>query len=79
DPVYVAPIRENGGLTLAFQPGANARWKLVQVKEGRNWVTLRRFPAAQSRFRLDKEPEEVAIRHISATGVLSIPTVLRRQ
>lgn len=79
DPVYVAPIHENGGLTLAFKPGANARWKIIQVKEGNNWVTLRRFPASQERFRLDSEPAEIAIRHISSTGVLSVPTVLRRQ
>lgn len=79
DPVYVAPVREKGGLTLNFKPGANARWKVIQVKEGRNWVTLRRFPAGQSIYRFEKEPEEVSIRHISATGMLSVPTVLRRQ
>ena len=72
-------MREKNGLTLNFKPGANARWKIIQIKDGRNWVTLRRIPASQSIYRIDKEPEEVAIRHVSATGMLSIPTVLRRQ
>ncbi|MDF1826579.1 MAG: family 10 glycosylhydrolase [Verrucomicrobiales bacterium] len=79
EPVYVAPVMENGGLTLAFKPGAQARWKVIQVKEGRQWITLRRIPASQSSYHLDKEPEEVAVRHVSATGILSVPTVLRRQ
>lgn len=76
DPVYAAPIEENGGLKLLFKPATNARWRIIQVKSGRNWTTLRAIPAGQESFQLAKAPEGVAIRHVSATGMLSIPTVL---
>lgn len=79
DPVYVAPIENGQGLQLLFKPSQNARWRLIQVKEGNSWVTLRRIPASQESFQLNKAPSAVAIRHIGPTGVLSIPTVLARQ
>lgn len=77
-PVYVAPIEEGGGLTLSFKPAADARWRLIQVKEGNNWRTLRLIPSRQDNFRLDQAPVEIAIRHVGPTGMLSVPTVLRR-
>lgn len=78
-PVYVAPIEEGGGLTLAFKPTADARWRVIQVKEGGSWKTLRMVPASQESIKLGKAPSEVAIRHVGPSGMLSIPTVLKRQ
>lgn len=78
-PVYVAPIEEGGGVTLSFKSAPDARWRLVQIKDGGNWRTLRLFPASQENYRLDSSPSEIAIRHVGPTGVLSVPTVLRRQ
>ncbi|MEM9017725.1 MAG: family 10 glycosylhydrolase, partial [Verrucomicrobiota bacterium] len=79
NPVYVAPIEENGGLTLAFKPESTARWRLIQVREGNSWKTLRLIPAGQERFQLSSPPRELAIRHVGPTGILSVPTVLRKQ
>tara|TARA_R110002096_G_scaffold113697_18_gene246924 strand:+ start:51 stop:1553 length:1503 start_codon:yes stop_codon:yes gene_type:complete len=77
-PVYVAPIEEDGKLTLSFKPANDARWKLIQIRQGSGWTTLRRLPAAQSTYQFDKLPDEIAIRHVSPTGILSIPTILKR-
>lgn len=79
EPVYVAPVEEKGGLTLAFKPAQSARWRVVQVKDGRGWKTLRRFPASQEVFRLEQVPSEVAIRNVGPTGILSVPTVLKKR
>jgi len=78
-PVYVAPVEENGGLTLAFKPVEDARWRLVQVRRGRSWETLRPIPASRETYRIDDPPDQVAIRHVSPTGILSVPTVLKRE
>ena len=78
-PVYVAPIEEGNGLTLSFKPASDAHWRLIQVKDGNRWTTLRLMPASESIYKMPKRPEEVAIRHVSVTGVLSVPTILKRQ
>ena len=78
-PVYVAPIEEGNGLALSFKPASDARWRLIQVKDGNRWTTLRLMPASESIYKMPKRPDEVAIRHVSATGVLSVPTILKRQ
>jgi len=79
EPVHVAPVEENGGLTLSFKSAPSARWRVIQVKEGRGWSTQRLIPASQEVYRLNKAPAEVSIRHVSPTGILSVPTVLRKQ
>lgn len=78
-PVYVAPIEEGNGLTLSFKPASDARWRLIQLKDGNRWTTLRLMPASESIYKMPKRPDEVAIRHVSVTGVLSVPTILKRQ
>ncbi len=78
-PVFVAPALHNGDLHLTFKPEPSARWRVLQVREGNHWTTLRMLPAAQETVQLQGSPEAVAIRHISPTGMLSIPTVLARQ
>lgn len=79
EPVYVAPILESGGIKLSFKPSETARWRLIQVKDGRGWRTLRRIPASQDTYRLDRPYGEFAIRNVGPTGMLSIPTVLRQR
>ena len=74
----MAPIEEGGKLTLSFKPANDARWKLIQIRQGNSWITLRRLPAAQSTYQFDKLPDEIAIRHVSPTGILSVPTILKR-
>jgi hypothetical protein len=78
-PVYVAPVEKNGGLTLSFKAEPDARWRVIQVRKGNNWSTLRMIPAAQETIQLENAPSEVAIRHISPSGMISIPTVLKKQ
>lgn len=78
-PVYVAPVEKNGGLTLSFKPAPDARWRVIQVKEGSSWKTMRRIPASQEVYQFSKAPSEVAIRNVGPTGMISIPTVLKRQ
>jgi len=79
DPVYVAPEIENGGTTLSFKPATQARWRLIQTREGGKWTTMRLIPASQETYRINGTPAEIAIRHVSATGTLSVPTTLKRQ
>ena len=79
EPVYVAPIENGQGVQLLFKPSTTARWRIIQVKEGNSWVTLRRIPASQESIQLDSKPSVIAIRHIGPTGILSIPTVLANQ
>ncbi|MBP82947.1 MAG: hypothetical protein CMO61_03765 [Verrucomicrobiales bacterium] len=78
-PVYVAPIVEGNALTLSFNPANDARWRLIQVKNGSKWTTLRLMPAKESSYQITERPDEVAIRHVSPSGFLSIPTILKRQ
>lgn len=77
-PVYVAPATAEGKLHLTFKPEASARWRVLQVKKGDSWSTLRLLPAAQTEVQLPDAPAAVAIRHVSPTGILSVPTVLAR-
>ncbi len=78
-PVYVAPDETSEGLRLSFQPEPSARWRLIQIQEGNSWTTLRLLPAADGAIQLKGLPKVVAIRDVSPTGTLSIPTVLVRQ
>ncbi len=78
-PVFVAPSQTKDGLHLTFKPEPSARWRVLQVREGNQWTTLRMLPSAQETVQLEGTPEAVAIRHIGPTGLLSIPTVLARQ
>lgn len=78
-PVFVAPVDENGGIRLTFKAAPDARWRVIQVQNGNNWSTLRAIPASQETFQLSGNPSAVAIRHLSPTGILSIPTVLARK
>ncbi len=78
-PVYVAPAEQGGNLHLTFMPAPEARWRVIQVREGNRWETLRVFPAAQETYHLKGTPPRIAIRHIGPTGILSVPTVLARQ
>ncbi len=78
-PVYVAPSETNQGLHLTFKPEPSARWRVVQVQNGNQWATLRLLPAAQETLQINGTPAAVAIRHVSPTGMLSVPTVLARQ
>jgi len=79
DPVYVAPIEENGALTLLFKASTNARWRVIQVKNGNTWTTMRAIPASQESYAIAKAPDAISIRHLGPTGVLSVPTVLQRK
>ncbi len=78
-PVYVAPAQNQTGLHLTFKPEPTARWRVIQVQNGNQWITLRLLPAAQQTIQLPSAPSAVAIRHVGPTGVLSVPTVLVRQ
>tara|TARA_R110000850_G_scaffold175640_15_gene301428 strand:+ start:732 stop:2234 length:1503 start_codon:yes stop_codon:yes gene_type:complete len=78
-PVYVAAIEREDGLTLSFKPANDARWRIIQVLSGNTWTTLRLMPAGQTTYEFSKLPDEICIRHVSATGILSVPTVLKRQ
>lgn len=78
-PVFVAPVEEQGGVKLTFKPAPDARWRVIQVQNGSNWSTLRAIPAAQDTIQIPGTPTAIAIRHISPTGILSIPTVLARK
>lgn len=78
-PAYVAPIESGGGLQLLFKPEPSARWRVVQVRKGNSWTTLRRLPASQESLQLPDAPAAVAIRHVGPTGILSVPTVLEKQ
>jgi len=78
-PVYVAPAEIGGGLQLSFKPAPDVRWRVIQVRSGKTWSTLRLVPGGENTYRLPNLPEEVAIRSVGATGMLSQPTVLRRQ
>lgn len=79
DPVYVAPAESGSGLTLSFKPTNTARWRLIQVREGRGWTTRRLVPASQETYQLSKAPDAIAIRHVGPTGILSVPTVLEKR
>ncbi len=77
-PVYLSPSVEGGSIRLDFQAGAQqARWKLVQVKEGRSWRTLPLIRAEQQNLLLPGQPSAFSVRHVSPTGALSVPTVLQ--
>lgn len=78
-PVYVAPAIKNGGASFSFKPAADARWRVVQVRNGSGWSTLRLIPGDQDTFELSDIPEEIAFRNVGDTGMLSVPTVLKRQ
>ncbi|MEM9281546.1 MAG: family 10 glycosylhydrolase [Verrucomicrobiota bacterium] len=78
-PVFVAPVQEGNKLTLSFKPASDARWRVIQSRKGSNWKTYRLMPAGETVYRLDHLPDEVAIRHVSANGILSVPTVLKRK
>ena len=78
-PVYVAPAITSGGLHLTFKPEPTARWRVIQVQSGNNWVTLRLLPAEQETIQLNGTPPAVAIRHVGPTGILSVPTILAKQ
>ncbi len=78
-PVYVAPVEQKGGLQLLFKPAPDARWRVIQVKNGNSWITLRAIPASQESFQFSTAPATVAIRNMSPTGILSIPTILARK
>lgn len=78
-PVFVAPAETKAGLHLTFKPEASARWRVLQVRDGNQWTTLRLIPAAQESVQLQGNPDAVAIRHVGPTGMLSVPTVLARQ
>ncbi|MEX2579690.1 MAG: family 10 glycosylhydrolase [Verrucomicrobiales bacterium] len=78
-PVYVSPMESDGGLELAFKAEPDARWRVIQVREGRSWTTRRLIPGGQDSYRIAGSPDEVAIRHVGDTGILSVPTVLKRQ
>ena len=78
-PVFVAPAEQGGNLHLTFKPEPAARWRVIQVKNGSSWATLRLLPAAQDSIQLSSAPATVAIRHVGPTGILSVPTILARQ
>lgn len=78
-PVYVAPTEQGGNLQLTFKSAPDARWRIIQVQKGNQWTTLRAIPAAQETFRFEGTPASIAIRHVSPTGILSVPTVLARK
>ncbi|HRQ88696.1 MAG TPA: family 10 glycosylhydrolase [Bacteroidia bacterium] len=78
-PVYVAPSVNATGLSLTFKPDPTVRWRVVQVQNGNRWTTLRMLPAAQETVQITGTPSAVSIRHVSPTGVLSVPTVLGKQ
>ena len=78
---YVAPTEEAGSLVVKFQAAADARWRLMQVrqKSGGEWITLRPIPGNQKAYKFDGLPAEVAFRNVGASGILSSPTVLIRK
>jgi uncharacterized lipoprotein YddW (UPF0748 family) len=78
-PVFVAPSQTKAGLHLAFKPEPSARWRVIQIRDGNQWATLRMVPSAQETVQLEGSPEAVSIRHVGPTGLLSVPTVLARQ
>ena len=77
-PVYVAPSAASGKLHLTFKPEPSARWRVLQVQSGNSWSTLRLLPAAQTTIQLADLPGAISIRHVSPSGVLSVPTVLAK-
>ena len=79
EPVLFGAQKANGGAIVYFKPAPSARWRLIQVKEGNTWITLRRIPAAQESLQLPTAPEEIAVRNVGPTGILSIPTILGKQ
>ncbi len=78
-PVFVAPIETGNGLQLLFKPEPDARWRVIQVRNGNSWTTLRLVPASQNSVQLPHAPAAVAIRHVGPSGMLSVPTVLQKQ
>lgn len=78
-PVFVAPVEEGGRLHLTFRPEPTARWRVIQVQNGNTWTTLRMLPAVNETVTLPNAPSAVAIRHISPTGMLSVPTILAKR
>ncbi len=79
--LWVAAKNEGNAVVLYFRSTPDARWRLVQVRETPNspWITLRMLPASQPALKLNATPYEIALRNISATGVLSEQTVVRRK
>ncbi len=77
--VYVAPSESGGRLELFFKPEPSARWRLIQVRHGNNWSTLRLMPAAEESILLPDAPSAVAIRHVGPSGILSVPTILEKR
>ncbi|MEM7699164.1 MAG: family 10 glycosylhydrolase [Verrucomicrobiota bacterium] len=79
-PAYVAvEPGENGGTMLYFKETSDAQWRLIQVREGRKWTTLRLLPASIEGFPLKNTPDQISVRHVSATGMLSVPTVFKKR
>jgi len=78
---YVAPKEVNGSLHIGFQAAQDARWRLIQVKEKPNseWVALRPIPASQESFQFKGLPAEVAFRNVGPSGMLSVPTILKKK
>lgn len=78
---YVAPEELADGVRLRFKPAEDARWRLIQIRreKGGEWVSLRLIPGGQDEFHLKEKPGEIALRNVSATGILSRPTVLGRK
>lgn len=76
--LWVVPKVESNSVVLYFRATTNARWRLVQIREkpGGDWITLRMIPATQPAMRLKALPHEIAMRNVSATGILSEQTVV---
>ena len=79
--LWVAPKQNNSSVTLQFKPTPDARWRVIQLREKPNgpWRTMRMIPGTQLAMQIDGHPFEIAMRNLSATGILSEQTVIKKK
>ena len=78
--LWIVPREDANSVTLYFRESPGARWHLVQTRATASspWRTMRMIPASQKAYRIPNKPFEIAVRNISACGILSNQTVVQR-
>lgn len=75
---HVKVAEEGKGLVLTWTPDVVSRWWAVQIKNGDRWSLWAVQEGSENRVSIPTAPTAVAVRGVSATGVLGAPMVLGR-
>ncbi|MEM7387929.1 MAG: hypothetical protein AAF514_23590, partial [Verrucomicrobiota bacterium] len=69
---------DRSGVTLRWEAAAATRRWVLQTKTGSQWRTDGVFSNSRSSVKLSNQPDSIALRGISPTGIAGTPTIFKR-